>query len=196
MPGDHGTGESTTLDSHVYYFDIGAGDWAGDFRLRITDWTKLRRASIGVKNLLLVTSMHLILLLFGKARMISTVAALPDRGPVGQAVNLVRISKLGVTLYLLDERYELDSDGTNVRVVSNERFGPIPFLFKVSKEAPARIKAGGMGAVYQIPLLGDDWICDYTVRSDRQHIDARLDCPWSSVEEKIARTHQAPRARP
>jgi hypothetical protein len=182
----HDTSPST-LDSQVYYFVIGAGDWAGDFRLRITDWRKLRRASIGLKNLFLVTSMHLILRLLGTARMISTVTALPDQGPAGEATNLVRISKLGFTLYLLWERYKLHPDGTNVTVVSNERFGPVPFLFRETKEAPARIKGRGMGAIYEIPLLGDNWIGDYTVRSDRNHIDAQLECPWSLVEERMIR---------
>lgn len=175
------------MDSHVYYFEVGTGDWTGDFRLRVTDWRKLWGASIGLKNLFLVVGMHLTLTLFGKARVVSTVTAMPDEGPAGVATNLVRITKLSMTLYLLRERYELDPDGIHVNVVSRERFGPLPFLFNVSKEAPARVKEGGMGAVYEIPLLGDEWVGDYTVRRDRDHIDARLECPWSLAEETIAR---------
>jgi hypothetical protein len=195
LPSKNDPAARATLDSHVYYFVIGAGDWAGDFKLRITDWRKLRRASIGLKNLFLVTGMHLTLSLFGKARIVSTVTAMPEQGPVGEAANSVRISKLGVTLYLLAELYELDPDGTRVHVVSHERFGPVPFLFKVSKEAPARIKAGGMGAVYEIPLLGGDWIGDYTVRPDRDHIHARLECPWGSADEEVARMNLPSGAR-
>jgi len=131
--------------------------------------------------------MHLTLSLFGRARLASIVTAMPQKGPAGEATNWVRISKFGVTLYLLTERYDLDPDGTRVHVVSDERFGPIPFLFKVHKEAPARIKAKGMGAVYQIPLLGGNWIGDYSVQADRNHLHARLECPWAFAEEEVAR---------
>ncbi len=48
-------------DSHVYYFDVGRGVWAGDFTFRVTDWPRLRRASIGPTNLFLVVGMHTIL---------------------------------------------------------------------------------------------------------------------------------------
>jgi hypothetical protein len=92
-----------------------------------------------------------------------------------------------VTLYLLTERYALDPDGTRVHVVSDERFGPVPFLFNVHKEAPARIKPEGMGAIYEIPLLGGDWIGDYSVQPDRDHLHARLECPWAFAEEEVAR---------
>jgi hypothetical protein len=40
---------------------------------------------------------------------------------------------------------------------------------------------------YQIPLLGDDWVADYSVQPGDHHIDARLQCPWSSAEEVIDR---------
>jgi hypothetical protein len=174
-------------DSHVYYFDVGRGRWAGDFTFRVTDWPRLRRASIGTTNLFLVAGMHTILRVFGKARLESEVTGDPDEGPAGVANNIVKITKLGIPLYLLHERYDLDPNGTDVSVVSQERFGPIPFLFNVRKMCSARIKAGGRGAVYQIPLLGDDWVADYSVRPDGNHINARLQCPWSSAEEVIDR---------
>jgi hypothetical protein len=175
------------LASHVYYFDIGRGRWVGDFSFRVTSWRRLRRASIGVSNLFLVVSMDAILRIFGQAKLESTVTGDPDQGSAGVANNVVKITKLGVPLYLLDERYDLDPNGTDVTVASQERFGPIPFLFNVTKECSARIKSGGRGATYQIPLLGDDWVADYSVRSDNDHIHAVLQCPWSSAEEVIDR---------
>ena len=107
--------------SHVYYFDIGRGRWAGDFAFRVTDWSRLRRASIGATNLFLVVGMHTILRIFGKAQLDSVVTGDPDQGPAGVPNNVVRITKLGIPLYLLDERYDLDPNGTDVSVVSDER---------------------------------------------------------------------------
>jgi hypothetical protein len=53
---------------HVNYFYIGIGRWAGNFMFRVTDWSRLRRASIGVTNLFLVVGMHTIVRVFGRAR--------------------------------------------------------------------------------------------------------------------------------
>jgi hypothetical protein len=175
------------VDSQIYYFAIGRGRWSGDFSFRVTDWSQLRRASIGAVNLFLVVGMHLILRLLGTAKLDSRVAGDPDQGPAGVASNVVRITKLGIPLYQLYERYLLDSNGTDVAVLSEERFGPVPFLFNVRKTCSARIKPDGRGAVYQIPLLGDDWVGDYSVRPGDDHIDAHLSCPWSSAVEVIDR---------
>jgi hypothetical protein len=175
------------VDSQTYYFAIGQGSWSGDFSFAVTDWSRLRRASIGAANLFLVVGMHLILRLFGKARLDSRMTGDPDEGPAGVAKNLVRITKLGLPLYRLDERYLLDSNGTDVAVLSEERFGPVPFLFNVRKTCSARIKPDGRGAIYRIPLLGDDWVADYSVRPGDDHIDAHLTCPWSSAVEVIDR---------
>jgi hypothetical protein len=177
----------TTKASHVYYFDVGQGRWTGRFDFRVTDWAKLRRAAVGAKNLFLIVSMHGLIRLLGKPRIDSEVTGDPDAFPAGVAHNDVRIARLGVTLYLLRERYDLDPNGTDVSVETHERFGPVPFLFNVTKHCTARIKPGGAGAVYQIPLLGDDWVADYSVRPDRDHIDARLACAWSTAEEVIDR---------
>jgi hypothetical protein len=125
--------------------------------------------------------MHTILRIFGKAQVESEVTGDPDGGSTRVANNEVRITKLGIPLYLLHERYDLDADGTDVSVVSDGRFGPIPFLFNLRKLCSARIKAGGRGAVYQVPLLGDDWVADDSVQPGDDHIDARLRCPWNSA---------------
>src|SRR5262245_18293156 len=79
-------------DSHVYYFDVGRGRWAGDFTFRVTDWSRLRRASIGATNLFLVVGMHTILRVFGKAQLESEVTGAPDEGPAGVANNIVKIN--------------------------------------------------------------------------------------------------------
>jgi hypothetical protein len=175
--------------SHVYYFDIGRGQWSGKFTFRVTNWRRLRRASIGVANLFLVFGMHTIVRVFGRAKLESVVTGDPDEGPAGVANNVVKITKLRIPLYLLHERYDLDPNGIDVSVVSWERFGPIPFLFNVRKMCTAKIKSDGRGALYKIPLLGDNWVADYTVRPDNDHIDAALTCPWSFAEEVVDRVH-------
>ena len=65
----------------MYYFDIGRGRWTGDFTFRVTDWTRVRRASIGASNLFLVVGMHTNLRVFGKAQLESKVTGDPDQGP-------------------------------------------------------------------------------------------------------------------
>ena len=101
--------------------------------------------------------------------------------------NEVRITKLGITLYLLNERYLLHGDCRQVTVQSHERFGPVPFLFNVSKEHPAEILDEGRRALYYIPLLGADWVGDYRVSDDHNHIRSVLTCPWGEAVEDIER---------
>ena len=50
------------MPSHIYYFEVGAGGWAGTFRFRVTGWREMLRARIGFKNLLLVAAMQATLL--------------------------------------------------------------------------------------------------------------------------------------
>jgi hypothetical protein len=86
---------------------------------------------------------------------------------------------------LLKETYALDENGTDVAVHAHERFGPIPFLFKVEKRHPAVIHADGMSSTYYIPLLGADWTANYTVHDDRKRIDGLLSCQWAEAREII-----------
>src|SRR5919204_408063 len=92
--------------------------------------------------------------LFGPAPIVSRLEGDPAAGDAGTVWNSVRIRQLGMTVYALNERYVLDRNGHGVRVVADERFGPIPFLFRDHKEHTARIDDGGMRAVYDLPLLG------------------------------------------
>ena len=68
---------------------------------------------------------------------------------------------------------------------AHERFGPIPFLLRHEKRHPATIHADGMSSTYYIPLLGADWIANYTVHADRTHIDGLLTCSWAEATETI-----------
>lgn len=168
--------------NHVYYFEVGLGGqegpgvWAGDFLFNVTDWRKFWDDPIGLKNRFLVISMAFLMKLIGRAKIDSTLEGFPDRGEAGVATNLVLISKFGITLYRLEEEYILHPDGRQVQVQSQERFGPIPYLFKTTKKHPAEILDGGMRSVYDMPLLGTRWIARYTVRADRQHIDSLMAC--------------------
>jgi hypothetical protein len=169
----------------VYYFEIGAGHWAGTFRFAITSWRQFWSDPVGVRNRFLALSMHAVLWLLGPASITSRLGGSPDAGAAGIATNLVRITKLGITLYLLSEQYVLDPDGRNVEVISQERFGPIPFLFNDHKTQPAEITDDGMKAVYHIPLLDAQWLATYTVRADRRHIDSTLVSRWGEADESI-----------
>ena len=113
----------------------------------------------------------------------------------GVAANDVRITLFGITLYLLSEQYALGVDGESVHVRSYERFGPISFLFNVEKQHPARITQQGSHATYDIPLLGDRWVGEYTVREDRDHIESALTCCWARATEAINRVYGASRGQ-
>ena len=78
----------------------------------------------------------------------------PDAGRFGVARNRLRIDRLGIPLYLAQEEYVLDPDGTGVEVIASERFGPIPFLFRDEKRFTAVIHEGGHDSTYSMPLLG------------------------------------------
>lgn len=186
-----------TPDSHLYYFHVGEGSWRGEFSLRVHDWAAFRRDSIGLKNRLLVYAMVLAQRLLGRPKITSRLDAFPDWGVNGVATNVVRIKKLGITLYLLKEQYVLDLDGSEVFIHSRERFGPIPFLFRSRKRHPARIHEWGQGATYlDMPLLGTIWEGRYEIDSEGDHIDATLTCEWASASEVISRHEVRPGIRP
>jgi hypothetical protein len=171
-------------DSQTYYFVIGKGTWRGAFSFRIASWFGFTKAKIGLKNHLLLLGMQASQM-FGTSRIDSTLWARPEEGVAGVAGNTVRISKFGLTLYLLHETYTLAEDGSDVAVHAHERFGPLPFLFNNEKRHPAVIHAEGMSSTYYIPLLGAEWVANYTVAPDREHIDGHLTCPWAEARETI-----------
>ncbi|MBB4980844.1 MULTISPECIES: hypothetical protein [Streptomyces] len=177
----------TSAPNHVYYFDIGTGTWHGKATFRVTSWRRLMRSRIGLPNKLLATAMHTIELLTGAPRQESTIVAKPDEGEFGQADNVVKISKFGVTLYLLEEQYVLDSNGTGVTVHGKERLGPVPGLLTRTFIYTAEIRDEGMAATYHMPLLATPWTGNYQVAADRQSIFAELLCDWGRVTEETRR---------
>jgi len=142
---------------------------------------------IGIRNRFLVIAMFLFQKATGASVISSNMIAHPEKGSFGVATNTVRIHRLGLTLYLLNEEYALDPNGSSVNVRSSDHFGPIPFLFRESMEYPAVIHAGGMSSTYYMPLLGMNWVCNYAVQSDRNHVDAVLQCAWAEAHELIHR---------
>lgn len=169
----------------VYYCQIGLGDWAGRFDYAMTSWPRFWADRIGLRNRLLAVGLAAF---FGLARWapitsrLEAASCAPD--PVVVA-NLVRISKFGITLYLLRERYHLASNGKDVRVEAHERFGPVPFLLNHRKVHPAEILDSGTRAIYYIPLLGAPWTATYTVSAGGRHIDSTLTCAWAVGHERI-----------
>jgi len=176
---------SELLDNQTYYFEVGRGQWRGAFSFRIADRAAFDAAPLSTRDRLLARGMELTHRLTGDSRIDSTVWARPDEGAAGVAGNTVRISRFGVTLYLLKETYTLDPNGHDVAVHCHERFGPIPFLLRHEKRHPAVIHEHGMSSTYYIPLLGADWTASYTVHPDRTHIDGLLTCAWAEATETI-----------
>ena len=179
------TGDDDIQASHQYYFETGRGHWDGRFDFELIDWQAFLRDRIGIVNRVLVLGMLFLTTFFGEARITSYIAGDPERAPAGLATNEVRITKWGVTLYLLRERYHLHTDGRCVTVDARERFGPIPFLLSSRKAHPADILDDGLRAVYYMPLLGTDWVGNYDVRQDGTRIEATLSCDWARASEII-----------
>jgi hypothetical protein len=173
--------------SHIYYFDVGAGSWVGTFDLKVTSWRRLLGARIGVKNTLLVAAMRTTQTLTGPSHLTSVVVPHPEEGPLGVVDNDVRLSRFGVELYSLQERYELDADGRSVWVVAHERFGPIPRTLSRAFAYPAEIRADGLGSTYHMPLLGSPWIATYEVGADRASLAGTLQCDWALAHEQARR---------
>jgi hypothetical protein len=174
-------------NNEIYYFEIGKGEWAGEFWFGITDWSQFWKAKISLKNRFLTLAMSLVIKVFGRAAFSSRMAAFPDRGAAGVASNAIRLSRFGITLFISNEDYVLNPDGSGVTVKAKERFGPIPFLFREYVEYPATIHEGGMSSTYYLPMLDAQWIAQYQVRSDRNHVDGVLECGWGRAEETMDR---------
>ena len=177
----------TLCANHVYYFDIGLGNWIGEFRYKIINWGEFWSDKIGLKNRFLALTMAVTMGLFRRAKITSVLSPSSAEGKPNVVTNDVRITKFGIVIYLLLERYILDPDCCQVEVQSKERFGPIPFLFNVRKQHPAEIVEEGKGAIYYIPLLGTSWIGRYKVAEDHNHIRSVLTCRWAEAEEVIER---------
>ncbi|MEV5969756.1 hypothetical protein [Streptomyces sp. NPDC051921] len=181
------TRHRTNAPNHVYYFDIGTGVWRGKATFRVTSWPRLMRSRIGLTNKLLATVMHVVELLTGAPEQESTIVAKPEEGEFGVADNVVKISKFGMSLYLLEEQYVLDSNGTGVVVHGKERLGPVPGVLTRTFTYSAEIRDEGMAATYRMPLLGSPWIANYQVATDRQSLFAELLCDWGRVTEETRR---------
>ena len=174
-------------NNQIYYFQIGAGEWEGSFSLLVNNWRAFWVDHIGIRNRFLVIAMFLFQKITGAAAISSNMLAHPEQGRFGVATNAIRIHKWELTLYFLDEEYDLDPNGSGVQVRSHDHFGPFSFFFRDSMEYPAVIHAGGMSSTYYMPLLGTNWVCNYTVEPDRNHVDAVLQCSWAQAHEIIHR---------
>jgi hypothetical protein len=179
--------DEATRANHQYYFATGVGEWRGRFTFALTDWDAFWSDRLGLLNRVLALVMTLVTTLFGDAEITSVLEGHPASGPAGVVTNEVRITKWGLTLYLLRERYVLHPDGRGVTVDSRERFGPIPHLFTVEKAHPAEVTEGGTRSTYYMPLLGTDWVGDYQVTRGGDRIESVLTCAWGRGTEVIDR---------
>jgi hypothetical protein len=171
--------------NRVYYFELGRGSWHGSFTFRVTSWRGFRRARIGLRDRFLVLLLSVFTRAFGRSGIESEMSAAPDEGRFGVARNRLRIDRFGITLYLAQEEYVLDPDGTGVEVLASERFGPIPFLFRDRKRFTAVIHEGGHDSTYAMPLLGTDWTARYHLDPAGRHIDGRIEGAWGEAHESM-----------
>lgn len=185
---------TNTAPNHIYYFDIAKGSWTGRFGFTVTNRSLLRRRSLGLRNRFLIWCLDSYVRVFGAPPIDSHIIAFPQRGQFGVATNVIRIHGiLNLTLFLSREEYVLNPDGTHVIVKAQERYGPIPFLFRESVEYPATIHPGGMSSTYEQPALGEVWQSNYTVK-DHDHVASELCCVWGEATETIQRVATNTRA--
>jgi hypothetical protein len=173
--------------NHIYYFEVGKGEWTGDFSFRVTNWREFWRSKISLKNRFLTFAMAFTIKIFGRSALHSKITAFPEKGDAGVASNSYRLYRFGITLFISNEDYILDPDGSGVVVKAHERFGPIPFLFREYVEYPATIHAGGMSSTYHLPMLDSSWLATYQVHADRNRVDGVLECNWGRAEEILIR---------
>ncbi len=171
----------------TYYCRIGLGYWRGTFDLHLTSWRRFLGSRLGVLNRMLALGLLAVFYVIRSAPITSSLMREPDTDGLPVVANLVRIYKLGITLYSLREQYTLAADGKGVHVNANERFGPLPFLFNNRKSHPADILDDGRKAVYYIPLLGAEWTGLYQVSDDEHHIHSTLQCDWAVGHERIVK---------
>ncbi len=185
-------GETSLPANQVYYLRIGVGEWGGRFTFRVTDWNAFRRDRVGAVDRFLCLWFVLVLTVVRWGAITSILRQVDDPGPETRVRNHVRIHRFGLSLYVLDETYTLDADGSGVAVDAHERFGPVPFLFRRDKQHTAVVLDRGMRAVYSLPLLGAWWTAVYQVLPDLEHIDSTLTTTWAEAHERISKLADPP----
>ena len=85
--------------SHTYDFDVGAGTWAGTFTFNVTSGRESGRASVGLKNLLLVAAMRLTQRIVGPSDLTSVVVPQPEHGELGVVDSTVRLGSPWTATY-------------------------------------------------------------------------------------------------
>lgn len=184
---DSGCASGALPANQRYYIGIGRGRWEGRFTFTLTDWVRFWREPISPRDRFLTLCFVSTLGVLGWAAITSVLVPDAERRQAVRVRNRVRIHRFGVTLYTLAETYTLDAGGSGVIVDAEERFGPVPFLFRDRKRHTAEVLDGGMRAVYALPLLGTQWVAMYQVLPDGRHIDSTLRCAWAEGHERIAR---------
>lgn len=170
-----------------YYFDFGRGRWKGRFRFRITDWKAWWRARLGLKNRLITALTHAMARFFGEFQIASQIEAYPEGAENGVATNEIFVRLGGLVVYRQSIEYRLGADGTSVTVVGWERHGPVPWLFTHQIQHWGRIAADGLRAEYNIPMLGDTWVGEYSISADLQRVRSEIRCPWGESGESLER---------
>lgn len=179
------------LPNQVYYFEVGKGEWGGQFDFRITDAQAYRRISIGAVNRLLIAAMRFVIAVLGRPSIASVITVDETEAPAGTARNTYRISKVGVTLCKFHDVYRLDPDGEDVAVTTDISYGPVPGVINDYAAYTARITDGGYRSCYQgLRLLGATWVARYEVAPDRNHVSGTLTCAWGEAREQMFRRTQ------
>ena len=175
-----------SLDSHVYYFDIGEGRWAGSFGFSIEDRAKFRTARLAPWDRVLAHALGVVQRLPGEAEMRAEILCDPEEGEAGVARVEVSVKRFGLEIYQLRGHYGLRANGADVAIEIEERFGPVGMPWR-TKRATAKITEAGLRATYTMPILGEDFVGVYDLDADRTFLDAKYHSAWGLSSETMRR---------
>jgi hypothetical protein len=173
------------LPNQVYYFDVAAGTWEGEFEFEIRSARGFQAAPGRPLFKFLGWTLEWAQRLMGPGVIYSDISPYPNEGDAGVSRSKVQIRKWGIVLYHMTGEYVLNKDGTNVDITLKERFGPIPLLFRNTKGAHACINPDGMGGRYKMTLLGDEWEGTYHTWPSRTRVRAVYESSWGWARETI-----------
>ncbi len=171
--------------NHIYYFKNAAGSWKGSLDFRIKSWSKMLGSSIGMRNKILIAKLRIFQSLFGKPTMESVITTFANDGKAGTAKIDLRIYKGWLKLATSNEEHILAPNGKGATINAKVRFGLLPFLFNEHDVFPATFYDGGSKGIYQIDLLGGQFIGNYEFSEDGRNWNRVVENDWCKAVENL-----------
>jgi hypothetical protein len=174
--------ELKNAPNYIYYFKYAEGRWKGKLNLKIKSWSQMFGASIGFKNMVLLSKLRIFQVLFGKPTSLSTITIFPNEGKAGIARCDIKIHKGWLTLAVSKEEHILAPDGKRATVDAKVRFGFLPFLFNEQDVYPMTIYDKGTKGIGEIDLLGGKFTGNYSFGMQGKEGNRIIENEWLVAE--------------